>query len=144
MWSYLIAQFMKERELMEEPVLERPAPDRQGVALKAFARIADAWSLTLREAAALADMSDSTWKRARKPGFPGDLTRDQMLRLSALVGLYKSLALYFNEPISRDWVKLPNRGPEFDGARPLDAMVAGGLPKILRVRGYVDALRGGV
>jgi len=144
MWSYLIAQFMKERELMEEPVLERPAPDRQGVALKAFARIADAWSLTLREAAALADMSESTWKRARKPGFAGDLTRDQMLRLSALVGLYKSLALYFNEPISRDWVKLPNRGPEFDGARPLDAMVAGGLPKILRVRGYVDALRGGV
>ena len=52
---------------MENVVLERPAPDRQGVALKAFARIADAWSLTLREAAALADMSDSTWKRAKKP-----------------------------------------------------------------------------
>ena len=129
---------------MEDLVLERPAPDRQGVALKAFARIADAWSLTLREASALADMSESTWKRARKPGYAGDLTRDQMLRLSALVGLYKSLALYFDEPISRDWVKLPNQGPEFDGARPLDAMVAGGLPKILRVRGYVDALRGGV
>lgn len=129
---------------MEDLVLERPAPDRQGVALKAFARIADAWSLTQREAAALADMSESTWKRARKPGFAGDLTRDQMLRLSALVGLYKSLALYFDEPISLNWVKLPNQGPEFDGARPLDAMIAGGLPKILRVRGYVDALRGGV
>ncbi|MGY6570709.1 MAG: antitoxin Xre-like helix-turn-helix domain-containing protein [Salinarimonas sp.] len=129
---------------MEDLVLERPAPDRQGVALKAFARIADAWSLTQREAAALADMSESTWKRARKPGFAGDLTRDQMLRLSALVGLYKSLALYFDERISLNWVKLPNQGPEFDGARPLDAMIAGGLPKILRVRGYVDALRGGV
>ena len=135
---------MKERQPMEDLVLERPAPDRQGVALKAFARIADAWSLTQREAAALADMSESTWKRARKPGFAGDLTRDQMLRLSALVGLYKSLALYFDEPISLNWVKLPNQGPEFDGARPLDAMIAGGLPKILRVRGYVDALRGGV
>jgi hypothetical protein len=52
-----------------------------------------------------------------------------MLRLSALIGLYKSLALYFDEPISRDWVKLPNRGPEFDGARPVDAMIAGGLPR---------------
>jgi hypothetical protein len=41
-------------------------------------------------------------------------------------------------------VRLPNRGPEFDGARPVDAMIEGGLPKILRVRGYVDALRGGV
>lgn len=129
---------------MESLVMERAAPDRQAVALKAFSRIADAWSLTLREAAALADMSDSTWKRAKKPGYSGDLTRDQMLRLSALVGLYKSLELYFSEPISRDWIKLANAGPEFDGRRPVDAMIAGGLPKILRVRTYVDALRGGV
>jgi len=129
---------------MENLVMERAAPNRQAVALKAFARIAEGWSLNLREAAALADMSESTWKRARKPGFAGDLTRDQMLRLSALVGLYKALDLYFNEPISREWVKLPNTGPEFDGARPVDAMIAGGLPKILRVRGYVDALRGGM
>ena len=107
------------------------------------ARIADGWSLSQREAAALGDMSESTWKRAKKPGFAGDLTQDQMLRLSALVGLYKSLELYFNQPISREWVKLPNRGPEFNGARPVDAMIAGGLPKILRVRAYADALRGG-
>jgi hypothetical protein len=86
---------------MENLVLERVAPDRQVVGLKAFARIAEAWSLTQREAAALADMSESTWKRARKPGYAGDLTHDQMLRLSALVGLYKSLELYFNEPIAR-------------------------------------------
>ncbi|WP_029059542.1 antitoxin Xre-like helix-turn-helix domain-containing protein [Stappia stellulata] len=128
---------------MENLVMERAAPERQAVALKAFARIADAWSLTLREAAALADMSDSTWKRAKKPGYAGDLTRDQMLRLSALVGLYKSLELYFSASLARDWVKLANTGPEFDGGRPVDAMIAGGLPKILRVRNYVDALRGG-
>ena len=129
---------------MEHALLDRPPADRQAVALKAFARIADAWSLTGPEAASLADMSESTWKRARKPGFAGDLSRDQMLRLSALVGLYKSLELYFSPPIAGRWVKLTNRGPEFDGRRPLDAMVEGGLPKILRVRSYVDALRGGV
>lgn len=129
---------------MENLVMERVTPERQAVGLKAFARIADAWSLTLREAAALADMSESTWKRAKRPGFAGDLTHDQMLRLSALIGLYKSLELYFNEPIAGEWVKLPNKGPEFHGARPVDAMIAGGLPKILRVRSYVDALRGGV
>jgi len=72
------------------------------------------------------------------------LTRDQMLRLGALVGLYKSLELYFSKPIARDRVRLANHGPEFDGTRPVDAMIAGGLPKILRVRAYVDALRGGV
>ena len=129
---------------MESVVRDRSAADVQTVALKAFGNIADAWSLTVREAAELADMSDSTWKRARKPGFAGDLTRDQLLRLSALVGLYKSLELYFDPPLSREWIKLPNRGPDFSGRCPIDAMIDGGLPKILRVRTYLDALRGGV
>lgn len=128
---------------MDNLLRERSPADIKAVALKAFSRIADAWSLTGREAAALADMSESTWKRARKPGFSGDLTHDQLLRLSALTGLYKSLELYFNPPIASEWVKLPNTGPEFEGGRPVDAMIAGGLPKIMRVRAYVDALRGG-
>ncbi len=128
---------------MVHAVQERPVADIQAVGLKAFSRIADSWALNGREAAELADMSESTWKRAKKPGYAGDLTRDQMLRLSAIVGLYKSLELYFDPPLSRTWVKHANRGPEFDGQRPIDAMIAGGLPKILRVRGYVDALRGG-
>ncbi|MCF1503753.1 MbcA/ParS/Xre antitoxin family protein [Afifella sp. H1R] len=128
---------------MEDALKEPSAEDVRAVALKAVGRIADSWSLTGREAALLADMSESTWKRARRPGFAGDLTRDQMLRLSAIVGLYKSLELYFNPPIARRWVRLPNKGPEFDGRRPIDAMIEGGLPKILRVRSYVDALRGG-
>ena len=131
-------------QALEPLVKERKAAEVQAVALKAFGRIAEAWSLTGSEAAALADMSESTWKRAKKPNFAGALGRDQMLRLSALVGLYKSLELYFTAPISTQWVKLANAGPEFDGVRPLDAMIAGGLPKILRVRGYVDALRGGL
>ncbi|MDJ0931925.1 antitoxin Xre-like helix-turn-helix domain-containing protein [Breoghania sp.] len=129
---------------MEPRVLECPAADVQAVALKAFCRIADAWSLTGREVAALADMSASSWKRVRRQAFAGELSRDLMLRLSALVGLYKSLELYFNRPLSTQWVKLANQVPEFDGRRPLDAMVEGGLPKILRLRAYVDALRGGV
>lgn len=129
---------------MESVVQERPAAERKAVALKAYGRIAELWSLAGRESAALADMSESTWKRAKKPGFAGDLTRDQLLRLSAIVGLYKALALYFDPPLAHQWVKLANRGPEFDGARPIDAMIAGGLPKILRVRTYLDALRGGM
>jgi hypothetical protein len=123
---------------------EQATDGKQAVALKAVARIMEAWALPLREAALLVDMSESTWKRARQPGYAGDLTRDQMLRLSGLVGLYKALELYFDPPLSQRWPTLPNAGPAFDGARPVDAMIAGGLPKILDVRGYVDALRGGV
>lgn len=128
---------------LENLALGHTTSDKQVIALKAYARIADAWALTLREAASLADMSVSTWKRARKPGYEDNLSQEQMLRLSALVGLYKSLELFFDEPISREWVKLPNRGPEFDGSCPVDAMNEGGLLKIIRVRNYVDALTSG-
>jgi len=113
------------------------------VALKAYARVADAWSLTLREAAALADMSESTWKRARKPGFAGELTKDQLLRLSAVIGIYKALELYFAAPLAQNWFTRPNTGPLFGGARPIDTAIDGGLPQILAVRTYLDALRGG-
>ncbi len=114
------------------------------VALKAYARVADAWGLNLKEAAALADMSETTWKRAKKPDFAGDLTKDQLLRLSAVIGIYKSLELYFSEPLARDWFTRPNTGPLFGGGRPIDTAIEGGLPQILAVRTYLDALRGGV
>ncbi|OZA22603.1 MAG: DUF2384 domain-containing protein [Hydrogenophilales bacterium 17-64-11] len=114
------------------------------VALKAYARVADAWGLSLKEAAALADMSETTWKRAKKPGFAGDLTKDQLLRLSGVIGIYKSLELYFSEPLARDWFTRPNTGPLFGGGRPIDTAIEGGLPQILAVRTYLDALRGGV
>ena len=67
---------------MEQAIRRPDGAEVKAVALKAFAAICEQWQLPLREAAALADMSESTWKRARRPGFAGDLTRDQMLRLS--------------------------------------------------------------
>lgn len=118
-------------------------PDRTAVALKAYGRATEAWGLSLREASGLADMSESTWKRARKPGFAGELTKDQMLRLSAVIGIYKALELYFSDPLARTWLTRPNRGPLFGGARPVDTAIDGGLPQILAIRTYLDALRGG-
>lgn len=119
------------------------ASHRNAVALKAFGNVASEWDLSLADAAALADMSESTWKRARKPGYAGDLTKDQLLRLSALIGIYKALKLYFSDPIALRWMTLANAGPLFNGARPVDTLIAEGLPQFLRVRNYLDALRGG-
>lgn len=113
------------------------------VALKAFNNIAMEWQLSISEAAELADMSDSTWKRARKPDYTGNLTKDQMLRLSAIVGIYKALKLYFSDPVAAEWIRLPNHGPLFHGKRPVDTLIENGLPQFLHVRNYLDALRGG-
>ena len=121
----------------------RSADEVKEVALKAFGHIMAEWQIPIHEAAALADMSESTWKRARKPGYTGDLTHDQLLRLSAVVGIYKALALYFGDPIAKRWITLPNTGPLFGGERPIDTMIREGLPQFLQVRSYLDALRGG-
>jgi uncharacterized protein (DUF2384 family) len=120
-----------------------PQDDLARVALKAYGRVAAAWKLPISEAAALADMSESTWKRAKKPKFSGDLSKDQLLRLSAVIGIYKALDLYFGEEIAPIWMTLPNQGPLFSGARPIDTLIQDGLPQFLNVRSYLDALRGG-
>lgn len=122
---------------------KRSVGEVKEVALKAFSKIMAEWQLPIHEAAALADMSESTWKRARKPNYAGDLTHDQLLRLSAVVGIYKALNLYFSDPIAKRWVVLPNDGPLFGGERPIDTMIREGLPQFLQVRTYLDALRGG-
>ncbi|TMV09090.1 DUF2384 domain-containing protein [Ruegeria sediminis] len=128
---------------MQISVKSRKPVEYTAVALKAYARAAAAWRLSQKEAAGLADMSESTWKRAKKPGFTGELTKDQYLRLSAIIGIYKSLELYFSAPLAAEWMTRPNTGPLFGGARPVDTAIEGGLPQILNIRTYLDALRGG-
>ncbi len=114
------------------------------VGLKAFRRLVAAWALSNDEAALLLDVTGRSWARMKKPGWTGRLSQDQVLRLSALVGLYKGLHLYFSEPLADRWVKMPNAGPVFGGRAPVEYMTEGGLPAILRTRNYVDAIRGGV
>nr|WP_250812917.1 MbcA/ParS/Xre antitoxin family protein [Neorhizobium tomejilense] len=128
---------------MEVAARKEKAEQLTAVALKAFGNVVAEWGVPVNEAAALADMSESTWKRARQPGYSGGLTKDQMLRLSAVIGIYKALKLYFSDPIASRWMTLPNEGPLFHGTRPIDTLIEEGLPQFLAVRNYVDALRGG-
>jgi hypothetical protein len=112
--------------------------------LEAFRRLTGLWGLSNEEAAALLDVTERTWSRMKKPGWTGRVSQDQLLRLSALVGLYKALHLYFSDTLADRWPKLSNTGPLFQGATPVTFMVAGGLPAIMQTRDYVDSLRGGV
>ena len=118
--------------------------ESDAVALKAFRRLVDFWSLGNDEAAALVDAKERTWGRMKKADWRGELSKDQRLHLSALIGLYKGLHLYFSDTLADRWVKLANDGPLFQGGSPLRYMIDGGLPAILKARLYVDALRGGV
>lgn len=108
-------------------------------------RLADIWHLTSGEVCALlGDVSERTWFRMKKGEWAGALSQDTLTRVSALIGIFKGLRLLFSESLSDEWVRLPNKGPLYGGRRPLDAMIEGGIPKMLEVRRHIDALRGGL
>lgn len=114
-------------------------------AVAAIARLAEIWHLTGAEICALlGDISDRTWFRMKKGEWSGTLSQDTLTRISALIGIFKGLRLLFSEPLSDEWVRLPNKGPLYRGRRPVDAMIEGGIPTILTVRRHIDALRGGL
>lgn len=115
-----------------------------GTALKAFRRIAEDWRLTSAQAAALLGVSLSTWERMKTEGGEKVLSQDQMTRISALIGIYKGLHLLFADDMADRWPLLENTGPLFDRKTPVAAMIEGGIPLMLDVRRYIDAVRGGL
>jgi len=114
------------------------------VALKAFLRLANTWDLKNPEAAALLGVSVSTWERMKRGARDGDLSQDQLTRVSALIGIFKGLHLLFADSTADRWPRLPNKGPMFNRATPIQAMIEGGIPRMIEVRRYIDAVRGGL
>ncbi|MBP1850335.1 antitoxin Xre-like helix-turn-helix domain-containing protein [Rhizobium halophytocola] len=121
--------------------------DRQRLsktALKAYRRLAGQWKLTGAQAAALLGVSTSTWERMKPEAGAKTLSQDQMTRISVLTGIYKGLHLLFADDMADRWLQLDNSGPLFDGRPPVAAMVEEGIPLMLEVRRYIDAVRGGL
>ena len=113
------------------------------VAAKAFLALGKAWELSNAEASALLGVSPSTLDRMKR-GYRPTLSQDQLTRVSALVGIYKGLHLLFVDETADEWARRPNSGPLFDRETPIRAMIEGGIPRMLDVRRYIDAVRGGL
>lgn len=114
------------------------------VALKAYRRLVEQWGLTGHQAAALLDVSVSTWDRLKQDEKGKALSQDQMTRISALVGVFKGLHLLFADDMADRWPGLGNKAPLFARMSPIESMIRGGIPQMLEVRRYVDAVRGGL
>ncbi|MGE3875741.1 MAG: antitoxin Xre-like helix-turn-helix domain-containing protein [Parvibaculaceae bacterium] len=115
-----------------------------GAAVKAVLRLVEAWGGSNAEGAALLGVSESTWDRMKGGRWDGTLSQDQLTRASALIGVFKGLHLLFADGMADRWPKLVNRGPIFDRKTPLQAMIEGGIPRMIETRQYIDALRGGL
>jgi Antitoxin Xre-like helix-turn-helix domain len=123
---------------------ERDRRRLTGAAVKAVLRLVDAWGGSNAEGAALLGVSESTWDRMKGGKWDGTLSQDQLTRASALIGVFKGLHLLFADDMADRWPKLVNAGPIFDRRTPIQAMIEGGIPRMIETRQYIDALRGGL
>jgi len=121
-----------------------PSPANETATIvKAVTRAADFWELRNADAAALFDVPLATWNRMKSGQFRGTLDRDKLMRASLIVGIFKGLRLLFNGPLEHGWPRANNAGPLYQGRTPVDFMIEGGIPAMMRVRDHIDALRGG-
>ena len=122
------------------------SPERLAAAgLRAFERIAEAWSLTVeQQLMLLGQPARSTFFQWRKQPEKAQLPRDTLERLSNLLGIYKSLQILLPDAAAADaWVRQPNSAAPFGGRSALDRMLAGNVSDLNLVRRYLDGVRGG-
>ena len=137
---------MPQLQLVEKTAFRPLAPEITAAEGEAMARavvnLFAKWGLTDAQASVLlGGLSPRTWARW-KVGTIGRVPRDLKARLSNLMGIHKALRIIFTDADrSYGWVNRPNDG--FAGASALDVMLAGELTDIMRVRRYLDDIRGG-
>lgn len=137
---------MPQLQLVEKTAYQPAAPeisDAEGEAMaRAVVNLFAKWDITDAQASILlGGLSPRTWARW-KVGTIGRVPRDLKARLSNLMGIHKALRIVFTEAErAYGWVKRPNEA--FGGASGLDVMLGGELTDIMRVRRYLDNVRGG-
>ena len=115
-----------------------------GPGLRVFQKISDRLGLSLAERIIiLGNPSRSTyyrWLAKANHHRPITLSLDTLLRISAIIGIYRALTFLFeDEAQGRLWLKGIHRGPHFAGNSPLRSMLEGGLDGHMSVRCYLDA-----
>lgn len=125
----------------------RVASDRRrlsGPALRLFFNTAELLGLTVEQRRAiLGDISEATYHNWRRDPGKVALTRDQLERVSLLLGILKGLRLVFaDDATAFRWLRATNDDRPFDARAPLEVMTAGGIIDLFGVRRYLDAWRG--
>lgn len=137
---------MPQLQLVEKTAYQPAVPeisDAEGEAMaRAVVNLFAKWDITDAQASILlGGLSPRTWARW-KVGTIGRVPRDLKARLSNLMGIHKALRIIFTDAErGYGWVKRSNEA--FGSASALDVMLAGELTDIMRVRRYLDSVRGG-
>ena len=112
-------------------------------AVRLFLRLAEHWRLSIeQQRILLGGISRQTYYNWRD-GKIGALSRDQLERISLVLGIRSGLKLLFAEEDSAArWLTSANDDVPFGGASPLARMTQGSIDDLYAVRRYIDAWRG--
>lgn len=109
--------------------------------VKAVLNLFKKWELSDTDACILlGGISSATYSRWKR-GDIGKVKVDLRSRLSALLGIHKALSIIFTDSERcYKWIKKANE--TYGGSSALDIMKQGTLTDLLRVRQYLDFVRG--
>lgn len=111
-------------------------------AQRAIINLFDRWGVSDVDAAIiLGGIAAKTFRRW-KDGDYGRVNRDLADRMSHLLGIHKALRIIFTDAKSGyEWIKSKN--DTFAGKSALDLLKQGGMEDIIKLRRYLDSVRGG-
>jgi hypothetical protein len=130
-------------------VQERLGP----AAARAFFKMCELWEVRDEDARGLLggisngafyEMKSEARRDAKRKAAKLRLDQDRLTRISILTGIFKALNVLYGKKLADRWVQLANTNPMFAGATPLDYMIKGGQPAMMRVRQLLDSRRGGM
>jgi uncharacterized protein (DUF2384 family) len=129
----------KPADLSQKDTLKQLTP----AAVKAFFKMMELWDLRDEDARMLlGGMSNGSFYELKRKT-PATLDQDRMTRISLLIGIFKALNILYGKRLADRWIQLPNENAMFEGRTPLDYMLRGGLPGMVRVRQLLDSRRSG-
>lgn len=120
-----------------------------GPGLRTLLNVARAWELDVAEIRMLLGLPSAAefqvWSDAACASQPLILETDVLLRISAVLGIYKSLRLLEGtDDEGFKWLRSVNREIPFSGKAPMELMLSGFEPGLMDVRGFLLAKeRGG-
>lgn len=119
-----------------------------GPAMRTFVNIADKWQLSESERLMVLGLPGRStyfgWVSKARASEDLTLPVDALLRISAVLGVHKSLSILFGtDHEALGWLRGPHDAPIFGGQPPMALLINGTQDGIMLVRRYLDAFRGG-
>lgn len=122
---------------------QKNAPISSGIAWKSLENLIARFNLNEEEGLRLmGDIPRSTYYKGLKSR-NSKLNRDQLERISYLLGIYKGLCILFTDSAqAMSWINRANSLSPFNGKTPKEFMMEGSIVRLAEVRQFIDFWRG--